>query len=317
MKKSTGIFIGKKTGELFLTLVIVTMISFVLMQFSPIDAATAYARRNAFAITPDTINSLREKMGLNDSLPVQYFNWVADSVHLDFGTSYVNGRDVFTEVTNAFGITASIVLISAVLQAIGILLVGCICYGMRRNWLGSVLNFICIAGISIPAFFFAGTFIDIFAVRFQWMSVAGNTGFMRYFPAALCLSIGGIAFFGQLLAGNINKGMTEDSAVYSRCRGLTEKRILLFHALPGAVYGLLPNFMQMLGLCMAGSMIVERIFSLPGLGYLIVDSVLFRDSPMIHATILYLAFSLVIFNILSDIIKRILQGGAVNSEVKG
>lgn len=84
---------------------------------------------------------------------------------------------------------------------------------------------------------------------------------------------------------------------------------MLHHALPQAVSGLLPNFMQMMGLCMAGSMIVERIFSLPGLGYLIIDSVLYRDNPMIHATILFLAFSLVFFNIVSDVIQRVLRGG--------
>ena len=132
---------------------------------------------------------------------------------------------------------------------------------------------------------------------------------MRYLPAALCLSVSGMAFFGQLLAGGVQRGMNEDSAFYARCRGLTERRIMLHHALPQAVSGLLPNFMQMMGLCMAGSMIVERIFSLPGLGYLIIDSVLYRDNPMIHATILFLAFSLVFFNIVSDVIQRVLRGG--------
>ena len=171
------------------------------------------------------------------------------------------------------------------------------------------MDFICIAGISIPSFFFATSFLDVFAVQLRWINVAGNTGLMRYLPAALCLSVSGMAFFGQLLAGGVQRGMNEDSAFYARCRGLTERRIMLHHALPQAVSGLLPNFMQMMGLCMAGSMIVERIFSLPGLGYLIIDSVLYRDNPMIHATILFLAFSLVFFNIVSDVIQRVLRGG--------
>ena len=98
--------------------------------------------------------------------------------------------------------------------------------------------------------------------------------------------------------------------LYTSCRGLSEGKILLRYALPSAVVTLLPSFCQMLGLCMAGSAIVERVFSLPGLGYLIIDSVLYRDSPVIHATILFLAFSLVMFNILSDILRRILQRDA-------
>lgn len=133
---------------------------------------------------------------------------------------------------------------------------------------------------------------------------------MRYLPAAVCIGIGCIALFSPMLANNIQKEMEQDSAFYARCRGLSEGKILLRYALPNAVVTLLPSFCQMLGLCMAGSAIVERVFSLPGLGYLIIDSVLYRDSPVIHATILFLAFSLVMFNILSDILRRILQRDA-------
>ena len=182
MKRGTRVFILKKALELLLTLFIVTMISFILMQLSPIDAAEAYARRNAFAITPESLATLREQMGLNDPLPVQYWNWVKDAVHLDFGTSYTNGRDVFQEVTQAFSITATIVLLTAVVQAVGSLIVGCVCYWTRRNWIGKLMDFICIAGISIPSFFFATSFLDVFAVQLRWINVAGNTGLMRYLP---------------------------------------------------------------------------------------------------------------------------------------
>jgi ABC-type dipeptide/oligopeptide/nickel transport system permease component len=312
MKRGTKVFIIKKVFELILTLVIVTVISFILMQLSPIDAAEAYARRNAFAITEDTLGDLRIEMGLDEPLFIQYKNWVCDALRLDFGTSFTNGRDVFSQVMEAFYVTAMIVLFTAILQGIGSVVIGVILYFTKNNWVGKIIEFICIAGISIPAFFFASTFIDIFAVNLGLMKVAGNTGIMRYLPAGLCLGISGIAFFGQMLSKRMKEAMKEESAFYSRCRGLSEWRILLKHGLPEGIVRLLPNFMQMMGLCMAGSMIVERIFSLPGLGYLIIDSVLYRNNPMIHATILFLAFSLVIFNIISDIIQRGLLGrGAV------
>ena len=130
---------------------------------------------------------------------------------------------------------------------------------------------------------------------------------MKYLPAALCLSICTIAFYAQLLAKRIEREMNEDYATYARCRGLSEYRILFFHALPHSLAGLLPSFMQMVGISLAGSAIVERIFSLPGLGYTIIDSVLYRDSPMIHATILFLAFFLVVCNILADLLQRLFQ----------
>ena len=304
--------IVNKVLEMLITLVVVTLISFLLVRLSPIDPAEAYARRSfaAFSFTDEQMEALREDMGLNDPLPVQYVTWVRDALHLDFGKSFVSGQPVFEKVTTAIGITVTIVLISAVIQAVFILLFGCLCYLTRKRMIGHALIFLCIAGVSIPSFFFASTYLDIFAVKLGLTSVAGNTGLMRYLPAAVCIGIGCIALFSPMLANNIQKEMEQDSAFYARCRGLSEGKILLRYALPNAVVTLLPSFCQMLGLCMAGSAIVERVFSLPGLGYLIIDSVLYRDSPVIHATILFLAFSLVMFNILSDILRRILQRDA-------
>ena len=316
MSRATRRFIMSKIFEMLITLIIVTVISFLLVRLSPIDPAEAYARRSmaAFSFSDEQIEALREAMGLNEPLTVQYANWVRDALHLDFGKSFVSGQPVFEKVTTAIGITMSIVLISGVVQIVFIPLIGCLCYWTRKGVLGHVLAFLCIAGISIPSFFFASTYIDIFAVQLGMTSVVGNTGIRRYLPAAICVAIGCIAFFSSMLATSIEKEMNQDYAFYARCRGLSEHRLLLRYALPSAIVSLLPNFCQMLGLCMAGSAIVERVFSLPGLGYLIINCVLYRDSPVIHATILFLAFSLVLFNILSDVLRRILQRDASAKE---
>ena len=101
--------------------------------------------------------------------------------------------------------------------------------------------------------------------------------------------------------------MSEDRVLYARCRGLGDPYIVVRYAMPQAIISTVPTFMQMMGMCMAGSAIVENIFSLPGLGYRIVNSLTNRDLPVIYATVLFLAFALVIFNILADIIQRLLQ----------
>lgn len=101
--------------------------------------------------------------------------------------------------------------------------------------------------------------------------------------------------------------MNEDYVFFARCRGLKEERILLFHALPHAVIDLVPNFAQMIGLCLAGAAIVERVFSLPGLGYLIVHSVINRDAPLIHASVLFLAIMLVLLDFAATILQWYLR----------
>ena len=311
MTRGTKRFLLSKTLEMLLTLLVVTVLSFLLVRLSPVDPAEAYARRSfaAFSYDEADMAALRARMGLDQPLIIQYDTWVMDALHLDFGESFVSGQPVFEKVTTAIGITVRIVLLSGVLQAVGILALGPLLYVARGRFSGRLLHFLCIAGVSIPSFFFASSYLDLFAVKFGLTSVAGSTGLVRYLPPAICIAIGCIALFSPMLAGRLRQEMAQDAAFYARARGLSERIILFRYALPDAVAAILPSFCQMLGLCMAGSAIVERVFSLPGLGYLIIDSVLYRDSPVIHATILFLAFSLVIFDILSDLLQRLLQQG--------
>ena len=124
LQTGTRNFILRKLCECMLTLFIVTVISFVLMKISPIDPAVAQAQRLMNA-TPEYIAQLREEMGLNDPLPMQYIRWLKDAVHLDFGTSIVNGRNVYSEVTQAFLFTLTTVLLAMIIEAIGSVLVAC------------------------------------------------------------------------------------------------------------------------------------------------------------------------------------------------
>ena len=112
MKKLIHSFTARKILELLLTLLIVTFLSFLLVKLSPVDAAEAYARRTFMLYTPEQLDELREEMGLNQPLLVQYGTWVGDARHLDFGTSLVNGRSVLGEVSCAMGVTLSIVLMA-------------------------------------------------------------------------------------------------------------------------------------------------------------------------------------------------------------
>ena len=149
-----------------MTLFLVTAITFILMQLSPIDAAEAYSRR-IFTVDETRIEAVREQMGLNRPIVVQYLDWLNDLLHFDLGNSYVDNRDVFLIVGSALKETACIVLLSAVLQAVGALILGILLYLTRKNVIGKILAFASIAAISIPAFYLATSFIDVVAVRWN------------------------------------------------------------------------------------------------------------------------------------------------------
>lgn len=300
-------YIFKLLLEAALTLFFVTILSFVLMELSPIDPATAYAKRNSAVVTDEQIEVIRVKLGMDKPLVVQYFVWIRNVLHLDFGISLGSGHAVIKEIGKAIPVTLSVVGIAAVIMILGVLIFGCIQYACRRRFVEKILNFVSIIGISIPPFYLAILFIDTFAVRLEWVNVSGNNGSLRFLPAAICLSILGISFYSRLLADNLEREMNEDYVMYARFRGLSEMRILILHGLPNGIVNLIPNFMQMLGLCLASAGIIERVFSLPGLGYLIIDAVIKRDSTLIHATILFLALAIIVLDFVSSLIQQFLQ----------
>ena len=314
MKKSSIQYLSKKVLEVIFTLLIVTLLSFLLMRLSPIDPATAYVKRNTPIVTEEQVKTARVELGLDKPLFIQYGTWVKNAIHLDLGISLGSGHPVIKEIRKVLPVTLTVVLLAAAIMSVGIILFGSLNYFLRDQMAGYLLTFLYIGAISIPPFYLASIYIDVFALKLGLMSVAGNTGATRYLPAALCLSVLGIALYSQLLGKGIEKEMNEDYAFYARCRGLKESRILVCHALPHATAAIIPSFLQMLGLFMAGAAIVESVFSLPGIGHLIIESVIKRDSPMIHAEVLVLAFAFVIFNIFSDVLQRWIQKDRTKKE---
>ena len=307
MPRQTVPYLIRRLAEVLLTLFLVTLLSFLLMRLSPVDPATAYVKRHSAYATEEQIEAARIELGLDKPLPVQYFRWVADAMQGDLGISLGTGKPVTEELAKTVPVTLTVTALCAVVMGLGALLFGALCYLSRGTSWGKLLSGLGIVGISLPPFYLATVFLDVFAVKWGLIRVAGNTGLARFLPAALCLSLSAICFYGQLLADGLHREMEQDYAFYARCRGLSEVRILLRHALPHALVDLLPSFAQMLGLCLAGAAIVERVFSLSGLGYLIIDAVLRRDAPVIHASVLLLAAALVLLDTAFGTLQRWLQ----------
>lgn len=308
--------IAKRTMEVILTIIFVTFLSFLLMRLSPIDPATAYAKRHTPNPTKEQIAELRIEMGLDKSLIVQYGMWVEDAITLDFGISLVNGKDAFGEMAKVLPITVSIVLISCLMQIFFSILVSNLMYLGRKNIAGKFLKFLMLICVSIPAFYVANSYLNFFAVQTDMISVTENTGIVRYLNPAICLTVPYVAFYGRMLYTTLLKEMNQDYVFYARCRGLAESRIVLLHATPRACISILPNFMQSIGLTMAGAAFVERIFSLPGLGYLIIESVMHRDSPMVHLCVLVLALSIASVGAFGDVLQYYLNRKKVGRGIK-
>lgn len=306
-RKESIRFLMQKLFTALFTLLLVTLFSFLLMRLSPIDPAEAYVKRNSAMVTQEQIDAARIQLGYDKPLYIQYASWLGEAVHLNFGTSLATGHPVVSELHDALPTTLIVVAISSVITIMGVLIFGYLGYIGHGNWTHKLLRFTGVLGVSIPAFYIATAFIDVFAIKVGAISVVGNSGLSRYVPAALCLCLSGMCFYSQMLTDALLHEMNQDYCVYAKCCGLSETRILLFHALPHAMIDLLPNFAQMIGMSLANAAIVERVFSLSGLGYLIVDSVIARDAPVIHASVLVLAGALVIMDVIAEIAQKLLK----------
>jgi peptide/nickel transport system permease protein len=307
MRQDMKKYILKKLIELIFTLFFVTLLSFLLMRLSSVDPATAYAKRMIGSPTIEQIEAIRIQLGFDKPLLIQYGRWVTDLLHFDLGTSLANGHKVWTDIATAFPKTLGIVFLASVFQIVTIVVLNCIVFLSPWQIAKSALQIICILGVSIPSFYLATVYLDYFAVKKSLISVTGNTSFLSYISPALCIGVFGASFYTPMLMDALEHESNEDYAFYARCRGLSESRLLFFHFLPRAIVGLIPNFLQSIGLALANATVIEQIFSIPGFGYLIVNHVLDRDTPMIHAEVFFLALAIALCNIAADLIQWAIQ----------
>ena len=303
MAQRTRRYLIRRAVVVLLTLFVVTLLSFLLMRLSPIDPATAYVKRNSAIVTQEQIDEARVMLGLDKPLPVQYFDWVVDALHMDFGISLGTGNPVTEELAKTVPVTLTVVAYSAVIMSLGVLGVGMLGYLWRQKTGGMILSFLTMFGISVPGFYLGTAFIDLFAVRLGWISVSGKQ--------RIC----------SLLSGGALPVGPGDLLLWADAGGLTGtgdgtglRHVLTVPRVAGGAHppipcvsprcgGLLPSFAQMLGLCLANAAIVERVFSLSGLGYLIIDAVVKRDSPVIHAAVLVLALTLVLLDTAAELLQ--------------
>lgn len=293
----------KILAEGIVTLLFVTFLSFLLMRLAPIDQAEAYARRNTVQPSQERIEEIRADMGLDKPLFRQYIVWLGNAVCLDFGNSLTNNKPVRDDLVFAAGISLRVIVLSVLVQIPLSILIACGEYFLSKRRGRLVLEFITILLISVPTFYIASIYLDLFAVKYSLIKVVNASGFLRCFSPAICIALPASAFYGRLLGSNLVKEQNKDYVFFLRCRGLPEHLILLRHVLPHGLFFVLPSFMQNIGMLMASAGVIEKMFNVPGIGYMLIDHVLARDAPMIHAILLFFALVFVVTNVAGKILQ--------------
>jgi len=273
-------------------------LSFLLLHITPGDPAEALAGPQA---TQDDVQRLRVSLGLDRPLPVQFGMYLRNLARGDLGRSYRTHRPVSAEIAARWPATFSLSLTSlGVALAVGVPL-GILAAVRRRTWVDFALMVGALTGVSMPSFWLALILIIVFSVKLKALPFVGRDSLASYILPSLTLGLGVAANIARLTRASMLEVLGQDYIRTGRAKGLSGLRLLYVHALRNASIPIVTIVGLQLGTLLGGQVVTETVFAWPGLGRMIVDSLLARDLLLVQGGILVLALTFVVINLLTDV----------------
>ena len=306
-------YILKRLGTAVFVLLGVTLVTFILMNVVPGDPVLVMLGQDA---EPEIVERLREELGMNRPLAVQYLSFVGNALRGDLGRSYFTGEPVTELVARRFANTVQLALIAYVVSVIVGISVGVISALKRGKWQDKTLMSIVILFMSAPAFWVAMVLQIIFGLYLEVLPISGfynpniPTRFAPWqFYVLPCLALG-----LRFAASNARFTRTamldvigQDYVRTARAKGLNERIVISSHAIKNALIPIITLSGAQLGTLMAGAMLTETVFSIPGIGLLTVRSMLDRDLPVLQGCVIYIASVFVITYLVVDILYAVID----------
>jgi peptide/nickel transport system permease protein len=300
-------FILRRLLSLVPVLFLVSVGVFGLTYLIPGDAAVSLA--GGESATPEKIEEIRQAMGLNDPIVVQYWSWLTGVLQGDLGTSLYNGVSVADALVSRFPVTVSLAVGSLAVTVVVGVAAGVAAALRRGSWVDRLVQAGASLGISMPSFWIALMLILFFAVELAWFPAIGYTplsespgGWLKGIVLpSIALGISGAAVVARQLRGSLIDTMEMDYVRTARARGLSPWRVVAKHALKNALMPVLTLLGVQVAYLLGGTVVVEQIFGIPGVGKYIFDSVFTLDLPVVQGAVLVIALLVVIVNLLVDI----------------
>lgn len=299
-------YVFRKIGQALVVILLVTFLSFLLINIIPGDAVALMLGIDA---TPEKAAQLRAELYLDRPFIEQYARWLWDVVRGDLGTSI----SYHLPVTQVLGprMTASFQmgLAALILSTLLGLIMGCIAAVNRGRAADNIISVLANIGISMPSFWLGIVMIYLFAMNLKWLPVQGYTPFgenpalhiRQMIMPVIVTAMGGMASLARQTRSSILETISLDFVRTARSKGLKEKSILIRHVMRNALIPILTLLGMQIRVLFGGVVLVENIFNVPGMGNLLVSSVNNRDIPMVQACVLVMAVVVVIANLLVDI----------------
>lgn len=291
-----------------------TIIVFLIMAMIPGDPATAILGSYA---TPENVARLNRDLGLDKSLPEQYFIWLGNLFRGDLGRSYTLNRPVLDEVLERFSATLILAGTSLILCSIFGLLAGIASAVRQYGWTDKIVTLLVLIGISTPSFWLGLLLILGFAVNLRLFPVSGMYAIYgggdlldllhHLALPALTLSVVATGVIARLTRTAMLEVLRQDYIRTARAKGLTERRVIFRHAFKSALVSVIPVIGIQAGFVIGGAVYIETVFQWPGIGSMLVKAISTRDLLLVQGGVLVVAAAYVLFNLAADVVQTLLD----------
>lgn len=289
----------KRLLGLLPTLLIVAVLVFLFVHMLPGDPARLAAGPEA---DQQTVELVRQDLGLDKPLPTQFVNFFARMLHGDFGTSLRTKRAVSTEVGDRFMPTLWLTIASMVWSVLIGMAIGIGSAVYRNKWPDRIGMTLAVSGISFPAFALGMLLMQVFSVQLGWLPTVGAETWRHYILPSITLGAAVAAVMARFTRASFIEVIQEDFVRTARAKGLDERVVILKHCLRNALIPVVTMMGLQFGFLLGGSIIVETVFNWPGLGRLLVDAVSMRDYPVIQALVLLFSLEFIVINLTVDLL---------------
>jgi peptide/nickel transport system permease protein len=277
----------------------VSLVVFLMLHLVPGDPVTVMFADTP--LSPEQVRTLRERLGLNDPLAVQYVRYIANAAHGDLGHSIRTGRpvtrEIFSQILSTVELTFAAVGMALVLGVV----LGCLAALRRNTWIDGASMVVALLGVSMPSFWLGLMLIFLFSVRLNWLPAVGGTGLKGLILPAIALGLYAAAIIARVARSSMLEVLGLDCIRTARAKGLRERTVIARHALRNALIPIVTIVGLQIGTLLSGAVIIETVFSRRGLGRLIVNSILAKDFPMVQGAVLVTALIYVLVNLLADL----------------
>ena len=292
-------YIIKKLVSMAVSLIGVSVLIFSLLYFTPGDPARVILGDDA---TEETVQELREEMGLNDSYGERYLRFVSGAVRGDFGVSYVTGRPVSEDILSRFPTTIKLAVLSTLVAVMIALPLGIHSALYQNKWIDNLSRLIALIGVSMPQFWQAILLILIFALELRILPASGSYGWQYWILPAFTVGIHMASTILRITRSSMLDVLKEDYIMTAKAKGTPVWQVIVRHGLKNALIPIVTIIGLRFGNALSGSVIAESIFALPGLGKLIVDSIKSRDFPVVQGSVFLISVSYCVINLAVDLL---------------